>query len=108
MITNFKFLQDNNEDEDVYPIEEMEYGYDGASWMYGTIENLDQYQYDIIVGEHHGIHSFLNHFPPGYVACVISITGPNGIIHNAENDGDGWGFDITSDLIRVEWVRFTH
>ena len=21
---------------------------------------------------------------------------------------DGWGFDITSDLIRIEWVRYTH
>jgi hypothetical protein len=32
---------------------------------------------------------------------VKSITGPDGIIHNLDNEGTGWGFDITSDLITI-------
>jgi hypothetical protein len=95
---SFKFLQDNDDDE-------IEL-YNGASWMFGRIENLDQYQYEIMVSEYYGIHSFLNQFPDWFVVTVLSITGPNGIEHNIDNQGIGWGFDITSDLIRVEWVRF--
>lgn len=80
---------------------------EGAIWQYGRIENLNQYRYDIMFDNHYGIRSFLNHFPSGYIAVVISITGPNGRIHNADTQYlDGWGFDILSDLIVVEWVRF--
>jgi hypothetical protein len=94
----FKFLQDNK-NEDIVVSE-------GASWIYGRLENLDQYQYNILTENHYGIHSFLSQFPSWFVVTIISITGPNGIEHNIDNDGTGWGFDITSDLIRVEWVRF--
>jgi hypothetical protein len=94
----FKFLQ-ANDDVEIEP-------YDGASWMFGRIENLNQYQYNILTENHYGIHSFLNQFPDWFIITVLSITGPNGFEHNADNEGTGWGFDITSDLIRVEWVRF--
>lgn len=97
MISEFKFLTDNEDEFD---------SYDGASWMFGRVENLDQYQYDIVVENDYGIRSFLNHFPNGYIVTILSITGPNGFIHNLDNEGTGWGFDITSDLIRFEWVRF--
>lgn len=95
---DFKFFEDNDE-------ENIEL-YNGASWMFGRIENLDQYQYDIIADNHYGIRSFLNQFPSGFIVTVLSITGPDGLEHNADNEGTGWGFEITSDLIRVEWVRF--
>lgn len=99
MINSFKFLQDNDEGD-------MEL-YNGASWMFGLVENLDQYRYHIIVDDHYGIHSFLNHFPPAYVVTILSITGPNGRVHNANTEyDDGWGFDITGDLLRIEWVNF--
>jgi hypothetical protein len=32
--------------------------------------------------------------------------GPDGFIHNRENNGIGWGFDILNDLIKVTWIRF--
>jgi hypothetical protein len=98
MIKDFKFFADNDE-ESIEP-------YDGASWMYGRIENLSQYQYNILTENHYGIHSFLNQFPSWFVVTILSITGPNGIEHNIDNQGIGWGFDITSDLITIEWVRF--
>ena len=50
--------------------------------------------------------SFLRNFPNNYIVCVISITGRDGIIHNAENQGMGWGFDIRTELINVIWCRF--
>ena len=106
MVRDFKFLQDNDGgDELEQPIE----AWNGASWMYGRRENLDQYPHEIVVEYHNGIHSFLNNFPPGFVVTILSITGPNGRIHNDETEyEDGWGFGITSDLIRIEWVRYTH
>ena len=102
MIKDFKFLQDNN-DEDELSIEP----YDGASWMWGRLEHLNQYQYDILEENHYGIHSFLNQFHRGFVACVLTIVGPNGRLHDADSEyEDGWGFDITSDHINIRWVRF--
>lgn len=105
MMKEFKFFTEPVDDED----EIVDEGYDGASWIFGRRENLNQYQYEVVEEGHYGIHSFLNHFPPGFVVCILSITGPNGRIHNDDTDyPDGWGFDITRDRIIVEWVRFTH
>lgn len=82
---------------------------DGASWIFGTPNNLDGYQYEIHIDNHYGIHSFLNDFPPGFIVTILSIIGPNGRIHNYSTEYvDGWGFDITNDLIVIEWVRFIH
>lgn len=97
----FKFFS-GSEDDDL-----TEVGYDGASWIFGKVENLTQYQYDILVDNHYGIHSFLNNFPSGFVVTILSITGPNGRVHNDDTEyEDGWGFDITSELITIEWVRY--
>ena len=99
---DFKFFNDNKEE-----IEDQ--GYDGASWIYGRVENLDQYQYEIIQEGHYGIRSFLNNFPNNFIITILSITGSNGRVHNADSDyPDGWGFDITRDRIIVEWVRFMY
>jgi hypothetical protein len=108
---HFKFFGDNNGGDMPTPIDELiDYEeYNGASWHYGGRENLGQYQCEIVVEEHNGIHSFLNHFPPGFVVTILSITGPDGRFHDSDTEyEDGWGFDITSDLIRIEWVRYTH
>lgn len=104
MVRDFKFLQDNDDEDESEPIE----AWDGASWMYTKIENLDQYEYDIIRENHYGIRSFLNHFPVGFVVSVLSITGPDGRPHTADTEAVGWGFDILNDIITVEWVRFRY
>lgn len=100
---DFKFFSDN-----VYESLENEDGWNGASWLFGGRENLNLDQYHIVIEYHNGIHSFLNQFPPGFIVTILSITGPNNRIHtgNTEYD-DGWGFDITNDLISVEWARFS-
>ncbi len=101
MVKDFKFFQDN--DKDYVLLDE----YNGASWLYGRRENLNQYRYEIVLEQYHGIHSFLNNFPARFIVTVLSITGPNGRIHTADTEyADGWGFDITNDLILIEWVRF--
>ena len=101
MMREFKFFN-GSEDDDL-----IEHGYDGASWIFGKVENLTQYQYDIVYSDHYGIHSFLNNFPPSFVVTILSITGPNGRVHNDDTEyEDGWGFDITSELITIEWVRY--
>jgi hypothetical protein len=101
MIRDFKFF-DGNEEKELEIIE----GWDGASWVYGRVENLDQYQYDIVVDNHYGIRSFLGCFSDDFVITILSITGPDGRVHNADNCNNGWGFDILNDLILIEWVRF--
>ena len=91
----FKFFQDNEEEEE---------DFDGASWMWRNLPVANPYQ--IILEEHYGIRSFLSQFDRNSIVSVYSIEGPNGVIHNRENNGIGWGFDILNDLIKVTWIRF--
>jgi len=90
----FKFFQDNEEDDDELVC---------ASWMWGS---LTINPFEIVVEEHYGIRSFLSQFPSHQIINVRTIVGPDGIIHDRNNDGCGWGFDITRDLIRITWIRF--
>jgi len=107
MVRSFKFLQNNQEDFTESILAEDERS--GASWIYGRIENLDQYEYDILTEYSYGIHPFLNQFPDGFIVTILSITGPNGRIHNdVAQYEDGWGFDILNDLMTIEWVRFRY
>ncbi len=87
----FKFFQDNEEEE--------EEDFDGASWMWSGIPASNPYQ--IILEEHYGIRSFLSQFEHHSLVRIYSIEGPDGVIHNRENNGIGWGFDILNDLIKV-------
>jgi hypothetical protein len=91
---DFKFFHDNEEEDDES---------DGASWMWGS---LTINPFEIVVEEHYGIRSFLSQFPSHQIISVNSIEGPNGVIHNRENNGIGWGFDILNDLIKITWIRF--
>ena len=88
----FKFFEDNEEE------------WEGASWMWRSLPV--QARYEVVIEEHRGIRSFLSQFPSYEIISVISIEGPDGFVHNRENDGTGWGFDITRDLIKITWIRF--
>jgi hypothetical protein len=77
------------------------------SWIYDTQVNLQGLDYQILTGEFRGIHQFLNEYPNNFIVVVKSITG-NGRTHTGTTEyGDGWGFDITSDLITIEYYSFT-
>jgi hypothetical protein len=89
---DFKFFGDNEEE------------WEGASWMWRRIPTRARYQ--IVIEEHYGIRSFLSQFPSHEIISVHAIVGPNGFVHNRQNDGIGWGFDITRDLIKVTWIRY--
>jgi hypothetical protein len=89
----FKFFQDNEEEED----------FDGASWTWCNLPVLNPYH--IVLEEHYGIRSFLSQFDRNSIVSVYSIEGPDDFIHNRENNGIGWGFDILNDLIKVTWIR---
>jgi len=91
---DFKFFEDNEEDDDEWVC---------ASWMWGS---LTINPFEIVVEEHYGIRSFLSQFSSHEIISVNSIIGPNGEVRNRHNEGIGWGFDISRDLIKITWIRF--
>jgi hypothetical protein len=108
-VRNFKFLTDN--DEDIYPLEEV-YADEMASWMWSfNWENrLAGLPHEVMTTTHMGIHDFLYMFPNNMIVPVIRIRGEvDGVerIHTGvEQYEDGWGFDITNDLLTIDWIRF--
>ena len=107
---NFKFLTDN--DEDIYPIEEEIYADELASWMwsFNWDDRITALPHEIVTTHHEGIRDFLDMFPPNMIIPVVKITGYNGqeerVHTGVEEYPDGWGFDITSDLLTIVWIRF--
>ena len=37
---------------------------------------------------------------------LMAIVGPNGVVHNGENEGIGWGFNIQTDPIHVTYLSY--
>jgi hypothetical protein len=84
---------------------------DGASWMWSeTIfgVSLDE-RWELVVETSQGIGNFLRLFPDRYIIPIKSITG-NGICHTFgnRNNGNGWGFDITSEFITIEYYVYNY
>jgi hypothetical protein len=109
MVKPFKFFVGNEEDED-YSIEALDIETlddDSASWTWTSMLPLDGHVYDIIETRSEGIHEFLSRFPNRFCVPVLSIVGPNGRFHDANtNYDDGWGFDITSSVLVIRFLRF--
>lgn len=105
-IRNFKFFNDNEEEDMTEFLDDS-----SPSWMWEE-EYATNLTYDIIVSRHNGIHDFLSMFPEHSIQVVRKISGwcndDRSIReHTSETDyPDGWGFDITRDLITIEWLRF--
>jgi hypothetical protein len=106
-VRNFKFLTDNDDsDDDILPLDR-----NSSSWMWvlNWPESTDL-PHELIITHHEGIRDFLSMFPDYMIVPVLKITGYNGVeerVHTGVEDyPDGWGFDITSDLLTIEWVRF--
>ena len=109
MVKSFKFFV-GNEEEDDYLIEALAIEHlddDSPSWSWTSIMPFHGHTYDIVETQSNGIHEFLNRFPNRFRVPVISIIGPNGRFHDSNTEyEDGWGFDITSDLLTIRFLRF--
>jgi hypothetical protein len=105
MIRDFKFFTGNEDDyEEEFPLPLDEHG---TSWTWTSLLPLENYTYDVVETHSNGIHAFLDRFPIGLCVPVLSITGPNGRFHDANTEyDDGWGFDVTSDLLTIKFLRF--
>jgi hypothetical protein len=105
MIRDFKFLSDNNEDEipeGYINLENVEI----ATWMWESLMVPSTATYQIVSVDTDGIIEFLRMFPSEMIVPVSSIVGPNGVVHNGENEGNGWGFNIQTDPIHVTYLRY--
>lgn len=104
MIRNFKFFSDNDMPEGYINLENVNI----ASWMWESLMGPSDAMYEIVSVDANGIIEFLSMFPPDMIVPVSSITGPNGVVHNGDEDGDGdgWGFNIQTDPIHVTYLRY--
>ena len=105
MIRDFKFLSDNNEDEipeGYINLENVEI----ATWMWESLMVPSTATYQIVSVDTDGIIEFLRIFPSEMIVPVSSNVGPNGVVHNGENEGIGWGFNIQTDPIHITYLRY--
>jgi len=81
---------------------------DCATWMWdhdGVVNPT--LNFELHTDHFTGIEEFLSYFPNYYIVIVHSIVGlENGIVHTAETDGTGWGFNIREDLLEITWYQF--
>jgi hypothetical protein len=106
MIRDFKFFSDNDEEwlpEGYINLE----GREMASWMWDIYVTPTNVRYDLITVESNGIIEFLDSFHPQVIVGIHSIVGPNGVEHNGENEGNGWGFNIQTDPITITYLRYS-
>ena len=104
MIKDFKFLTDNDDDipEGYINLENVEI----ATWMWESLMVPSTATYQIVSVDTNGIIEFLRMFPSEILVPVSSIVGPNGVVHNGENEGIGWGFNIQTDPIHVTYLSY--
>lgn len=103
---DFKFLTDNDGGLEIQPLDDNTPSW---MWVYDWPESTG-YTHEVMVTHHEGIRDFLSMFPDLAIISVLKITGYIGQeerVHTGiENYDDGWGFDITSDLLTIQWLRF--
>ena len=108
MIKSFKFLSDNdnNYPDEVLFIQE-DYLQGSASWSWFPLHPSDNFQFEIMTVTTNGIREFLYMFPEQFCVPVRTIVGPNGRVNHEESEyEDGWGFDIQTDQITIEYYVF--
>lgn len=91
MIRRFKFLTDNDDEDDItMPVYDMEFGF--ASWMWANGQYSDPHWVPDQMTTT-SIRAFLSNFPEQVIVPIISITGDN-ITMTIENEHDPWPFNI--------------
>jgi len=106
MISRFKFLTDNDNNE-------LEFGgfvhdlHDGfASWMWAQNDTNRDPHWVLDEMNTLSIRSFLMCFPEQMIVPIISITGDN-ITMTIDNDHDPWPFNILGRTpLRITFLRW--
>ena len=106
MVKDFKFLTDNDEDDIPEGYINLE-NENIATWMWESLTPPSDTLYYIVSVDTNGIIEFLRMFPSEMIVPVCSIVGPNGVVHNGENEGNGWGFNIQTDPIHITYLSYT-
>jgi hypothetical protein len=105
MISRFKFLTDNDEDEIPEGYINLE-NENIATWIWESLTPPSDTLYYIVSADTNGIIEFLRMFPSEMIVPVCSIVGPNGVVHNGGNEGNGWGFNIQTDPIHITYLSY--
>jgi len=108
VVRSFKFMSDNDYDDsdDVLYIHE-DFLEGSASWTWYPLHPEDNFRFEIITVTTNGIREFLYMFPETFCVPVRTIVGPNGRINFSESEYEnGWGFDIQTDPITIEYYIF--
>jgi len=104
MISRFKFLTDNDNNEFEGFVHDLHDGF--ASWMWAPNDpNRDPHW---VIDEMNtlSIRSFLMCFPEQMIVPIISITGDN-ITMTIDNDHDPWPFNILGRTpLRITFLRW--
>ena len=107
MIKSFKFFWGPSRSfiELMAEIDSSEEYLPSWSWAEELLYPHDD-RYVVTTEQHEGIWEFLMRFPYDTVVPVISILGPNGLLHTQNsNHNNGWGFDIDEDLITITYYK---
>jgi hypothetical protein len=80
---------------------------DLPGWNYVPYNSIYNTIHTRTCAQFHGIISFLRfikeHHPTIGCVEVLSIQGPDGIVHDYYNYNKGWGYNIQTTPIRIEW-----
>lgn len=105
MISKFKFLTDNDEEELNITVYDIEPNY--ASWMWARLDINDRDPNWVVdYMETMSIRTFLSMFPEQMIIPILSIRG-NNITITIEDRQDPWPFGIMGDTpLYIQYLRW--
>jgi hypothetical protein len=105
MISKFKFLTDNEEEDLTVPVYDIEPNY--ASWMWARQENVNRDPNWLV--DHMSvlnIRTFLSMFPEQMIIPILSITG-NEITMTIDDVNDEWPFSLNGETpLHITFLRW--
>lgn len=105
MISRFKFLTDNDDEDLSVPVYDVEPNY--ASWMWAR-QDINDRDPNWVVDymETMSIRTFLSMFPEQMIVPILSIRG-NNITITIEDEQDPWPFGIMGDTpLYIQYLRW--
>jgi hypothetical protein len=106
MISRFKFLTDNDEEEMELPIYDIEPNIASWMWARSNAAEIDPHWVpeEMLVTS---IRTFLMNFPEQMIVPILSITGDN-ITMTMDNEHDAWPFNILGGTpLQIVYLRWS-